>query len=194
MKPWAMEPWATDPWATWGSSREKPPVEAAASTGRSQQCPTQPHCAPMESIRVLSPPQHPQEHPKPSRPAAPRCHLLVTASTWRWWPWPRAGGQTPPPSPRAAGPHPRRSESKRRGWRVAPHRGLLPCPAPSSPAWVLAGAGTGVCRGTGGSRRGAEPGPRASSIEHMICCGSFPAAWSQPRASTDDGFNCFQIR
>lgn len=180
-----------EPWATWGSSREKPPVEAAASAGRSQRCPTPAPLCPNGEHQGAEPSSAPTgiplSHPvllphaaislsQQARGDGNRGQDLVAKLLCRAPEW-----QDPiQDAPRASG--------------VAPHRGLLPCPTPSSPAWVLAGAGTGVCRGTGGSRRGAEPGPRASSIKHMICCGSFPAAWSQPRASTDDGFNCFQIR
>lgn len=91
----------------------------------------------------------------------------------------KAGGRAPVPSPGSGAP--------RRGGRSgaaagAPPGALTPWPGPRA----------GLAPERVGARVGA--GPRASSTEHMICCGRFPAAWSQPRASAGDGFNCFQIR
>lgn len=92
-----------------------------------------------------------------------------------------------------------RSATSPLGWEVGGDRSSS-VPGPDA-RWVLTGVadagalrGAAPRRGRGWEQARAEPGPRASSIERMICCGSFPAAWSQPRASTDDGFNCFQIR
>jgi len=163
-------------------------VQAAASTGTPQLCPTQPPSLAVSQGRAPGCRALPSAFRSillccSALPAPP--HALVTAVAK---PLCQAPGQQDPirDALRASGCLP--------GSLRGHHRGLLPCPAPSSPARVPAGAGTGACWGLGGSRRGAELGPRASSIEHMICCGSFPAAWSQPRASADDGFNCFQIR
>lgn len=80
------------------------------------------------------------------------------------------------------------------GCCMASPRGLSPSLSHGPLRGCWAGPALLPRKGAGGSRREAELGPRASSIEHMICCGRFPAAWSQPGASAGDGFNCFQIR
>lgn len=121
------------------------------------------------------PPRDPRELPQPPQ----HRQLLVTTGGYgrSWWPSPSA---EPPGS---------RTHGGEAGARWLPG---LPC-GPSRWPHALPGLPrAGLAPVRVGARVGA--GPRASSTEHMICCGRFPAAWSQPRASAGDGFNCFQIR
>lgn len=132
-------------------------------------CPPQPRCAPGGAAGC-------EPSPAPRNPLTP-CSTVGSSP-------PRAAvakadGRAPLPSPRAAEP---RGEAAGARWPPGLPGGSSRWPQP--------------CAGLAPVRVGARvgSGPRASSSEHMICCGRFPAAWSQPRASHGDGFNCFQIR